>query len=212
MKLLESGIPSKLRCSNIKKSALCTAERKFICSTCSQSFSTPRELIRHNESHRQQTGWQIRSAINDATEILTLRQVGIDRFDLVKFLANVRPATEKHLLAKNRQNGIKWYVLVEVELVREDRDGEVHTVEPFFRSFTYTLLSEETFESNNLNQALVVGLEKYIHESSEWILQRVKQVDIHTYRSVQTFRRILKRGITQDTHKFSFSFKYQEHR
>ena len=198
-----------------KKSALCTAERKFICSTCCRSFSTLRELIRHNESHRQQTGGQIRSAINGATEIRTLRLVGIDRFDLVKFLANVRPGIEKHLLAKVRQNGIKWYVVAEVELVREDRDGEVYTVEPFFRSFTYRLLSEETFKSPNLNhvlQKLVVGLEKYIQESSRWILPPVKQLDMYTYRSVQTFRQIFKRGITQDTHKFSFSVKYQEHR
>ena len=198
-----------------KKSALCTTERKFICSTCNQSFSTPRELIHHNESHRQQTGGQIRSAINGATEICTLRPVGIDRFDLVNFLAYVRPAIEKHLMAKVRQNCIKWYIVAEVELVREDRDGEVHTVEPFVRSFTYTLRSEETFESHNLNQALqklVVGLEKYIHESSGWILRLLKQLDIHTYRSVRTFRRIFKRGITQDIHKFSFSVKYQEHR
>ena len=113
----------------------------------------------------------------------TLRPVGIDRFDVVKFLANVRPAIEKHILAKVRQNGIKCYVVAEVELLREDREWEVHTLEPLLRSFTYTLLREETFESRDLNQVLqklVVGLEKYIHESLGWILRRVKQLDIHT--------------------------------
>ena len=173
----------KYRLYQHKKASLCTAETIFTCSTCGRSFSTPRELIGHNESHRPQTGGQSRTAVNGAAEINTLKPVGIDKFDLVKFLANIRPAIEKHLLAKVRQRAIKWYIVAQVELVREERDREVQTVEPFFRSVAYTLLSEETFESHDLNQALqklVVGLEKYIHESSGWILRRVKHLDIHT--------------------------------
>ena len=104
--------------------------------------------------------------------------MGIDGFDLVKYLANVRHAIERHLLTKVRQKAIKWYIVAQVEIAREDRDGEVQTVD-----VTYTLLSEETFESHDLNQALqklVVGLEKYIHESSGWILRQVKHLDTHT--------------------------------
>lgn len=159
------------------------ADRKFVCSTCGQLYLTPRELKRHNETHVQQTGGQRRSAINGTTEIHTVEPVGIDKFDLVKFLASVRPVIEKYLLAKARQRAIKWYVVTQVELTREDREGELRTVEPFFRSVTYTLLTEDTFESHDLNQALqklVIGLEKYIHESSGWILRKVKKLDIHT--------------------------------
>ena len=112
--------------SRHKKSAHSKNYKEFICSTCGQSYSTPRELIRHNESHRPQTGRESRTAVNGATEVRTLRLVGIDRFDLVKFLASIRPLIEKHLLAKVRQNAIKWYVVAQVELVREDIDGEVH--------------------------------------------------------------------------------------
>lgn len=107
-----------------KKSSLCTLHRRFACSTCGQSYATARELVRHNESHRPQTGGEIQTAVNGATEIRTLRSVGIDRFDLVKFLASVRTAIERHLLAKVRQNAIKWYVVAQVDLVREDSDGE----------------------------------------------------------------------------------------
>ena len=82
-----------------------------------------------------------------------------------------------------RRHAIKWYLVVQVELTSEDRQGEVHTVEPFFRSITYSLLSEDTFEMHDLNaalQKLVIGLKKYIQECSGWILGTVKQLDIHT--------------------------------
>ncbi len=70
-----------------------------------------------------------------------------------------------------------------MELHREDRDGDVRTVQPYFRSLTYTLLTEDTLDDHDMNEALqklVAGLEKYIHESSGWILRSVIRLDIHT--------------------------------
>lgn len=166
-----------------KSSHTTTLDRQFKCSTCAQTFLTPGELIGHNQSHSVQTGGQSQSAFNGAVEIRTLQPVGIDRYDLVKFLASVRPIIEKHLLAKVRERAIKWYIVAQVKLTREDRDGDVRTVEPYFRSVTYSLLGTDTFDSHDLNEALqklVTGLEKYIHESSGWILQNVIKLDINT--------------------------------
>ena len=90
---------------------------------------------------------------------------------------------KKYLLAKVHHRAIKWYIVAQVELTREDREGEIQTVQPFFRSTTYSLLTADTFEIHDLNEALqklVIGLEKYIHESSGWILRTVIKLDIHT--------------------------------
>ena len=62
---------------------------------------------------------------------------------------------------------IKWYIVTQVELTREERDGEIRAVVPYFRSVRYALISEDSFESHDLNQALKklnTGLEKYFHE------------------------------------------------
>ena len=168
----------------VKHSEYCKEVRQFTCS-CGQYFQTQRELLRHNESHGVQKVGQRRSALNDNVEIHTLYPVGIDKLDLIKFLANTRPVIEKYLLSKVRQQAIKWYIVAQVELTREDRDGNEVTVVPYFRSVTYTLLTEDTFENHDLNQALqklALGLEKYIHESSGWTLKNVKKLDIHTVR------------------------------
>ena len=140
----------------------------FTCSTCGRVFSSSRELIIHAYTHRPQIGGQSRSAINGAAEVKTLRPIGEDKYDLVKFLSGVRPVTEEYLLSKVRRRAIKWYIVAQVELTRENREGEMQTVQPFFRSVTYSLLTADTFEIHDLNEALqklVIGLEKYIHES-----------------------------------------------
>ena len=155
----------------------------FTCSICGRTFLSSRKLICHGYSHNPQVGGQSRSAINGTAEVKTLRPVGEDKYDLVKFLSSVRADTEKYLLAKVHHRAIKWYIVAQVELTREDREGEIRTVQPFFRSTTYSLLTADTFEIHDLNEALqklVIGIEKYIHESSGWILRTVIKLDRHT--------------------------------
>lgn len=167
----------------LKHSKHCVAQRQFTCAKCGSNFETLRELLGHHETHNVQTGGQGVSVMNGRVQIRTIHPTGIDKFDLVKFLANVRPAIERYLLSKVRQQAIKWYIVAQVKLSREDADGEIRTVEPYFRCVTYILLSPETFENHDLNQALqklVIGLEKYIHESSGWLLRTVKKLHIHT--------------------------------
>ena len=158
----------------------------FHCSTCGREFTTARALIRHNDEvhhHQEQQGNASQSALNGFAEVKTLRPVESERFDLVNFLAGARTAVEKYLVSKVRRNPIKWYVVAQVELTREMAEGETLTVQPFFRSVNYTLLTPENFDPTDLNSALqklVIGLEKYIHESSGWNLRKVKLLNIHT--------------------------------
>ena len=158
-------------------------ETQFTCSICDKKFLLAKDLKLHGKSHNQLGSGQQRSAINDAAEIRSLHPTGIDRFDLVKFLSSVKSSIEKYLFAKVQHHSIKWYLVSQVELTRENQNGEIQTAEPYFRSLTYTFLTKEDFEMHDLNHALqkiVIGLEKYIHESSGWVLKTVKNLDIHT--------------------------------
>ena len=115
--------------------------------------------------------------MNGDVEVHTLRRREIDQFDLIGFLSSLKPFFEKYLLTKVLHQAIKWYLVSQVELTREDPEGENRTVEPYFRSTTYIFFSENDYEVHDVNQALqkmVIGLEKYIHESSGWLLKTVK--------------------------------------
>ena len=79
---------------------------------------------------------------------------------------------------------MKWYIVARVQLFREDQEGNVHTVVPFFRSIAYRLLTpDELADEHNLNEAfqkVVASLEKYIHESSGWTIKHVESLQVHT--------------------------------
>ena len=158
-------------------------QAEFVCRICRKVFLSAKDLKFHAKTHNQVGKGEHLSAMNGAAVVQTLRPRGIDRFDLVKFLSNIKSSVEKYLLNKVRRQAVKWYLVSEVELTREDREREIRTVEPYFRSVTYTLLSENDYDVHDLNEALqkmVIGLEKYIHESSGWVLKTVKKLDIHT--------------------------------
>lgn len=90
---------------------------------------------------------------------------------------------KRFIQKRSRSVAIKWYIVVKEVLYREDANGKEQTVEPFFRSITYRLLTADQFSDHELNEALqkvVAGLEKYIHESSGWILKSVKKLQVHT--------------------------------
>ena len=74
--------------------------------------------------------------------------------------------------------------MTQVELTGEDHDGDMLMVEPYFRSVGNAFSTKDASRITILNQALqklVIGLEKYIHESSVWILHQLKMLDIHTF-------------------------------
>ena len=110
--------------------------------SASASKSLPQNDCKKTNTHKGpntvQTGGLTQSAINGTAKVTVLRPVREDKYDLVKFLSNARPVVEKYLSERARQRSIKWYLVAQVELTREDGDGNVHVAEPFFRSITHT--------------------------------------------------------------------------
>lgn len=108
-----------------------------------------------------------------------------DKHDLLTFLANVKPAVKTAIVTKLGQHAIKWNVVAHVELFRENNEGEIVTADPYFRSATYTTLTEDTFEESDLNEAfqkIYGGLERYIREASGWLMKSVRLLNLHTTR------------------------------
>ena len=139
--------------------------------------STPAPPARIVTDHATQT------AINNMVQIKTLWPRNHDRYDLLSFLASAKEKVKGSIRLRARHTAVKWYVVARVQLYREDNEGNVVTIEPYFRSVTYRTLTPTELTDHHLNEAyqkVMAGLEKFIHESSGWIVKSVKYLQVHT--------------------------------
>lgn len=170
----------------------------YECRICGRLYTRLRNLKNHMKVphvNNQQRGGQSTSAarnvadrttqtaMNNKVQIKTFWPRNLDRYDLLTFLANVKEKVKGTIRLRARHTAVKWYILARVQLYREDGEGRVHTVEPYFRSFTSRLLTPTELTETEINQAchkVMAGLEKYIRESSGWIVKTVQSLQVHT--------------------------------
>ena len=168
----------------------------YECRVCGKQYTRLRNLKNHMKvPHYQQRGGQsstaarnitdgrIQSAINNKVQIKTFWPQKLERYDLLTFFANVKDKLKGKIRQRARHSAVKWYIVVRVELYREDAEGRTHTVEPYFRSCTQTVLTPTELTDKEIHQALhkvMASLEKYIRESSGWMVKTVQRLQVHT--------------------------------
>ena len=122
------------------------------------------------------------SALNKAVENHYIYPKVGEKYDLLVFLANVKDQVKKYLLSRSRASrGIKWNICVQVLMQRDDQEEK--TSFPYFRSLTYRLLDEDTFDESDLNEAMqkiYARMEKYLREGSGWFVKHVIKLEVHT--------------------------------
>ena len=77
---------------------------------------------------------------------------------------------------------MKWYLSINVELVKDLLDKQ-ETTKPHFRSRVYRTLNVDTMDMQDLNEAfqkMFINYEKYIRESSGWIMKTIIHLKLHT--------------------------------
>jgi hypothetical protein len=122
------------------------------------------------------------TALNRAIQDFTIQPNQHEQYDMLTFFANVKPRVQDILSSRLQNSGIKYYLSVQVELIKETLDGSQST-SPHFRSRTSTILNLTTFDEQDLNesfQKMFESFEKYIRESSGWVLKKVLHLIIHT--------------------------------
>ena len=115
----------------------------------------------------------LNSAINDAVQDFTLLPNNHEQYDLLTFFANADKQIQHILKLRLQKESIKWYLSIQVELMKDGQNGET-VVFPYFVSWTYTSLNIETFDLENLSEAFLKmfeSFEKYVRESSGWVLK-----------------------------------------
>lgn len=122
------------------------------------------------------------NAINSNIQDFTFLPNYYEQFDLLTFFANIQQNIEDILTSRIRNNAIKWYISIQVELIKDGVDKE-QTSSPHFRSTNYTTLNMDTFDLENLIEAfqkMFESFEKFIRESSGWVLKKVVKLIVHT--------------------------------
>ena len=123
------------------------------------------------------------TAIGNGVVNKYLMPTGNEKYDVLAFFANVRGQIQSFLQYRVLLiGGIKWNLCVQVELRRDDAEGDANT-SPYFRSQTYMTLSAEDFAEHDLNEAMqkmYASLEQFMREGSGWYVNKVLKLEIHT--------------------------------
>lgn len=128
------------------------------------------------------TGTQHNYAIIRNIQDFSIEPNNDEQYDLLTFFANVKQKVLNILALRAQNNLIKWNMSVQVELIKDGQDGDMIST-PFFRSRTYILLNLETMTEEDLIesfQKMFESFEKYIRESSGWVLKKVLKIIIQT--------------------------------
>lgn len=118
------------------------------------------------------------SALNGAVSQVNLIPIGGEKYDLLRFLANVKVDVDDELVLKRgKHRNVKWYVNARVEMTRDIDDGRQEKTHPHYIS-----LQNES-NDHNLNEAFQSvnkAMEEFINKGSNWILNKIICPEVHT--------------------------------
>lgn len=124
-----------------------------------------------------------KTALNKTVNQTSIIPYANEKYDLLQFLANTKQDVDNELTRRRaEQRNIKWYVNARVEMVRDVDEGNQDKAQPHFRSKNYISLSDEN-NDHNLNEAFQSvnrSLEEFINKGSNWILNKIISLEIHT--------------------------------
>ena len=136
-----------------------------------------------SEKRKQSIAVSEENALNGAVKNWIIYPQKEELYDLLLLFANRRQEIENFLRSLLSEHGIKWYVSAQVEMYRETPDGTVYTEAPHFRGLTYSSLSNQTFNTHELNecfQKISASLENYLRNASGWTIRKVLHLKIHS--------------------------------
>lgn len=107
----------------------------------------------------------------------TLKAERAEQQDLMYFFSNRRPQLRNNLLRELRRfKQLKWYVVLKLDMVRYNSDGEqVDEGTPVFRSFTRQVMDAEAIDSQ-LDEAffkMLNSVDSFRAEGSGWMIRKV---------------------------------------
>ena len=145
--------------------------------------------MRRTENLKSEHSYSMKNAFNGCIQDRTLYPHHEEKYDLLTFFANTKQDVINFLNARLNQQAIKWYLSVQVDLVKNTIDGEQVQQHPHFRSITFTTLHEETL-NEDINEAyhkMFKLFEEYMKDGSDLILYKVISLTIHTvkYRPIK---------------------------
>lgn len=164
------------------------------CAECDQIFNTKFNLLHHvRVSHAKPV--KRKSSISKATpkrskntnsktslnvfttHILSFNETNSK--DMLVCFEEIRPEL-RHLLEDElvEKRGVKWYVVVKVQLSRVGSDGEVQIITPYFRSKCEIELLPTTIPEHIESAAskITQSLEDFVQMGSGWNLKKILEV------------------------------------
>ncbi|CAC5409972.1 unnamed protein product [Mytilus coruscus] len=124
-----------------------------------------------------------KTALNKTVNKTSIIPYANEKNDLLQFLANTKQDVDNELTRRRaKKRNIKWYVNAKVEMVRDVDEVNQDKAQSHFRNKNYISLSDEN-NDHNLNEAFQSvnrSLEEFITKGSNWILNKIVSLEIHT--------------------------------
>ena len=104
-----------------------------------------------------------------------------DQQDVLNFFHQIKPYIES-VLSSNlaEKKGIKWFLCIQIEYIKQNVEGENVYSNPFFRSFVQisvnnTVISDQI---NNAFSKIIASAHDFHREGSDWVFHRILGFDI----------------------------------
>ena len=123
-----------------------------------------------------------RTALNDTVSQVDLKPFGDEKYDLLRFMANVKSFVLNEIQNNTALHlGVKFYVNVKADMYRQVLDEKEETITTYFRSKVQIALSTEEQEHhvNVAYQEVHLALENFLRKGSNWNLQKVICMELH---------------------------------
>ena len=117
------------------------------------------------------------SAINENLKTILMKPRINEKHDLTLFLQGKKSNVLKNLKAELKEKkGVKWFISVQVKMVKYTPDGTDQFAYPHFRSSCQRLMNLNTFNKQYQESVDKVGesFHSYQREGSGWQLKEVK--------------------------------------
>lgn len=124
------------------------------------------------------------SAINENLKIINIKPGVTEKYDLSLFLLGKKAGVLKNVEREFKQKGgLKWFVTVQVRMVKYMPDGEDKFSTPHFRSNCQRLinLSEVSIQYQECVEKVKESFQTYQREGSGWQLHEVIYLCSYTY-------------------------------
>ena len=144
----------------------------------------PTTPVRPSEEEQEAPPPRRRRALNGNVEVIEIQpETADDRYDLIAFLRDNREKIKSLITQKRQEYNLKFYLAVQVRMVKYAVDGTFEEQSPYFRSNVKSVITSTTDDEldhdlNESYQKIFAAMEEFLKNGSGYQMEEVLQLEV----------------------------------